>query len=270
MGKNGNISTMQAKSEASGEDLNTNRILAIVGSYALMFGVFATLFTWNIIPGIILTTIMAIIGYYVLVPKEINARYFRYGLAQRHSFMSAVTQIFGEGNNANVTVETALRNSLVDLYGEFKQNVEGLISVIGENGNGHKTHVAFLRMYRKYAGDIWFTNFLEQLETTEDEGVVNADAFHDLMKNADALFDNQFKYRREKKHQKSLFFWTNVAILGSIFVIPCEGFGINNYINIYASTWVGWLISIIYIAYMILCYYLLYKYYYDESITSIK
>lgn len=267
---NSNIEAMQAKEQAQGESLNGNKIFSIVGMLAIVIGALAMMLTWNIIIGIVVGALMGIVGYYRLVPEEINARYFYYGLAQRHSFMSAVTQIFGGGHNSGVTVQSALRGSLTDLRGVFKQNIESLISVIGENGAGHKTHEAFDRLYKHYAGDIWFIDFLEQLETTEDEGVVNADAFHDIMKNANAQFDNQYKYRRIKNARKNAFVITEVLIILAILIIPIKGFGIDNFKSIYAPTGIGYVVTALYLAYTLFTYHLMYKHYYDESITSLK
>lgn len=269
MAKNRTINNMAAEEAAYGKKLTTGKVATVAFPYVALFTGLALFMYWSLIPGVIVLILSSIIAYYSIAKRTFDARYYRRAANQRHQFISMVTQIFGNGKNKNMTVLKALQMANKDQWGEFKQDIEKLISVISENGHNNETHKAFEKLRGKYSDDPWFVNFTEQLETANESGIANTDSFHDTLFHSNQLFDEMRTYINQRNHCKNEVYGLGVAILIACYLLA-NMFGIGNFVRMYAHSIFGWVVSTLFIIGMFFIFRKMYQYYFDESLTSVK
>lgn len=259
------INDLEAKEEAYGHKLTNGTIIKIVLSNAFFWLILGIVLYANIWLALLTFLIGCLWVYYNVVSREISTRYYRRGLVERNHFLNSVVQLM---SSPNATVTSAMREAAERANGEFQQDLKKLLSVMLTAESQNKIHEAFNTIIDKYSDDILFCQFMVQLETADQENVINDQMFQLIKDNHNDLFNKQKEYTNLKNNQKK-----EMLILILMTIVVCcllaVCFGLNNYIKTYAHSIIGLSCSTVYMIIYAFVTAKFFKYYYDESITTI-
>lgn len=260
-----NIADLQAKEEAYGYRLTKSKIAGIILPYSLSIGAFAYILYSNLIIALILVAISAITVYLKIVPQEIQVQYYRRGLQQRNRCLNIITQSMTSPEN---TVYESMKQAAIRMNGEFKQDLQEVIAVMVTSEDDEPVHQAFNKIEEKYADDVVFTQYFEQLETAQFEGNLSPEIFQDLSNYHNQTYEKQQAYIAQRKKRKKEVF-TITAIVFGLCVTLAVSNGYDNYRTTFSYSIIGIIASSIFMVVYIFVLMKFFKAYYDESITTV-
>lgn len=257
---------LRAKQEAYGGNLDRKEVFKIVLPYMLVYGISSGLLFWKCwLWIIILTLIGAILGFVVLVPPNVSINYYRAGLAQRHLFINSMTQAI---SSKSQTMIHALHIAQLGLHGEFKQDLSRLESTLQNNGPDDPAPIAaFEKIRTKYHEDTYFCQYMEQIQSGFQSGQMDQQTCDDIEQFHNSLFDQQQDYA-EKRHSMMRAEYGFLLLMVIMFWLIVVTFGWSNYMQIYAQSVPGHLISLIFIFILSVALGMAYKYDHDESLMT--
>lgn len=261
-----NIDELNAYQVAYGDPLGYKDYFKFIGlpGLALAGLSFIIMYTWWF--SLIMATIGGIYGVKVVLPKSVDKRYQSLSFTQRNMFLNNMTQILtDEGKTINQALDTVRRRAT----GEFKEDLDQLQArVLGANEKQIQEAIKFLT--DKYEKDIIFIQYVEQLETAMIEGRTNIDTLKDIKNYHNDIKKKQQLYEREKDRRLNDLKNITIAMVGFVLAASLLLLGLDEYIRLFTSSWIGWITSLIFLFLQISFYSEFFTYYFDDSVTEIS
>lgn len=242
------------------EDYAVNVVLPACFGGAL---VFLLLNTWWL--ACLVGVVYAIYGYRVLLPQNIQRFYLHKAFDQRNRFMNNLTQLLAD---PSLSWFVALQRASERCEGEFRADLEQLLVHVQE-ASTYELGAFFRAFSDKYAKDVVFTLFVEQLETIALEGRTNIDMIRDIKTYHNQLRERTKHFVARKKRvidQLKLYLLMSGGIVGLFHVFPL---GFANYLHSFAYTPIGWVTSGLYMGALTWALHKSCVYFYDDEVMEV-
>lgn len=265
------LEELQAREDAYGHTLNTNKMVKIMAPYIIAMGAFAYILFVNFMFTGIVMVLSGIYAYLQILPREISVRYYRNAYAQRNQLITSFNQYLSDPTN---TLKYDLFCSCQHLRGEFKADMISLSSVVYYSTNKDEWHSAFRKVEDKYKDDTLFREFLEQIENSLIRDTKPRKTFLDITNNHTEMFQMQQEWIAIRaKHRKNFF-----VIVAFVFALvtsvafSSQGYSPQSFHNwevTYAHSWIGIGFSVVFMVLLMLITNGFFKLYYDEDLNYI-
>lgn len=265
------LEELQARDDAYGHTLNTNKMIRIMAPYVLAMGAFGYILFVNLMFTGIVMVLAGIYAYLNILPNEISVRYYRTAYEQRNQLISSFNQYL---SNPSITIKWDLYQSSKHLRGEFRADMLALCALIYETTDNKERHIAFQKVEDKYKDDTLFREFLEQVENSLIRDTKSRNTFHDITTNHDKMFQIQKDWIAIRgKHRKNFF-----VLLGFVLALvlsislSSQGYSpqsFHNWAITYAHSWIGIAFSIGFLICLSFITNGFFKLYYDEDLNYI-
>lgn len=259
-----NVAELNAYQVAYGKPLGSRDYMNYVGFPSLFMGIFSFALCYYWWVGLICALIGAFYGFKVIMPKCVKRNYELKSLYERNKFINNMTQILTDESK---TVTKALGIAKNRTHGELRKDIQILESRL-QGADKFQIAEAFADINEKYARDVIFTQYFEQLETAIAEGRNNADtmkqikSYHnDVKRKTDSFLKVKNGYLQD---MKQMIFIVAVFI-GSITF----SFGFSTFYDGFARSPIGWGFGGIYFLIMVHFLKSFFKHYFDDEIMSL-
>lgn len=259
------IKEMNAKEELYGRRMTAGKALRVILIYdavvlAFMFLLFDS--WWAMFIGAILG---AWYVYLAILPKQTQSRYEERGLDQRNRFINLVTQMLA---TKGTLVINTLKAAIDKVDGEFAADIRQLTAILMSSDDKAEKHAAWQKLGDKYADDVYFSLFIEALETAYNETDYNIQTFTVFKDSHNAMRLKQKDFVRAKKtvQQKMM------VMLGLAFIligVLAMSRGWANYVTLYAHNIVGNGFSVVFLAVLGFIMHRFFIKFYDNSVTTL-
>lgn len=259
------IKTMDAKEQLYGGRLTTSRVFRIIAGYEM--GVIAFTYILYGPNGIWPWMIgwMALAAWYIykkLLPRKIESDYQRRAENQRNRFINYVTQSM---TTKDASIIAALRNAVTKADGEFKDDLEALIAVMLSAQSWDESHAAFVHLQQKYDSDIYFTLFMEQVETVFHEDQYHIETFNTFKDSHNTVLTKEKEFIQKKREvKKNMIVMSGIGLLTNAICLMAPGY--TKYLNWYANATAGKIVSTLYMIAIALIINGFFKRFYDDDV----
>lgn len=217
---------------------------------------------WVMVPVVFM---YAFYGYRVLFPLNIQRFYLHKAYEQRNRFLNNLTQLLSD---QTLSWFVALQRASERCEGEFRSDLDDLLVRLHDASEVQR-HQFFKQFMTKYAHDVIFYLYMEQIETIACEGRTNIDMLRDIK-----TYHNQLRKRTKGfiERKKKLLAQVQVGVLlsslfiGVLHVVPL---GIDGYVTHFAYTPVGWITSGLYLVVLSFQLHQVLKSFYDDEIMEV-
>lgn len=263
------IQDLNAWEQAYGHQLSNGRRFQKILPYVLSVTAFATLLFWRLPITILAFIVSSILCWSSLLSKETYVSYVRASYSERNRIVNLLTQTLSGGD---ATLFNALKQTVPSMQGELKHEFQILAGLLARSATGDEIHDWFINEISKYRDDVIFGQYLEQLETMNQEGTYSVDTFINLSHYHNDLYQKQLAYITAKDNNKRDVFTIVVIVFGMLVFLAFLGMGQGNgwaqWVKLYAHSPAGNVISIIFLTIYAFIIKKFINIYYDESITT--
>lgn len=264
-----NIVAMNAKEELYGGHMTKARVFRMLIGWEIGIAIFAiTLYgpvvqhAWCVLAWML---IVAIYIYNVLIPRKIESDYQMRSQQERNRFINIVTQGMST-KNANML--SVLRRATRKAEGEFKDDLNALVAVLVSAPDYDEQHAAFERIIHKYADDIYFGLFMEQVETVYHESIYHIETFQTFEDSHNKLLLKQKEFIAQKREVQHIMFTMCGIAEFTIAATTIGAEGYKVYLSMYALSKAGMVVSTVYLIVLCLIVAKFYKNFYNNAVTS--
>ena len=259
------VAELNAFQVAYGKPLSYRDYGNYVGLPSLFMGLFSFALCYYWWVGVICAIIGAFYGMKVVMPKCVKRSYELRSLQERNKFINNMTQILTDERK---TVTKALSIAKERTKGELREDIQILESRL-QGADKFQIAEAFMDINEKYARDVVFTQYFEQLETAIYEGRNNADTMKQIKS-----YHNDVKRKTESflkikngylQDLKQMLFVVAVFIGAITF-----SFGFSTFYEGFAHSPIGWVFGGIYYLIMVSFLKSFFKHYFDDEIMSLE
>ncbi len=205
-------------------------------------------------------------GYAVLLPKNVLRFYEHQALIQRNRWMNNLTQLFSDGEMSWFQ-GIQLANQRTE--GAFREDLDQLLATLYDAPAKERSQ-AFQVFQKKYDKDVIFRMYLEQVEILALEGRHSIETLKDINHYHNQIKECQRQFVHQKKIIARQFLVYGTLILGILLLLQFFPLGFSVYYHAFASTWVGWITSGLF---LLTTWYLLARgtfYYFDDAVMEVK
>lgn len=261
-----NISDLQAMEQAYGNKLNSGKVITTLAPFVFIMTAMATILYVNFWVSLVVFVLSVWFGFAFILPSEISVNYFRKGMTERENCLAILTQAINDKQNSIVK---CLKIASEQATGEFKSQLDHLIVEMAIAAPHEEINAAFQKIIDIYSDDIPFAQYFEQLQTSYEKGTRDYRVFSSIAQNHSEIFEQEHRYLAKRNSWK-----TTVMVFVFVTFIPLitisQMLGFKKYVQTYAHSFIGISASTIFIVLFFFEMYRFYKYYYDESVTSLK
>lgn len=256
------ISALKSKYD---DALNRQDYFKYVIMPGLLVAIYGLITTYSWWVTLIMFFIGAFYGFRKILPAIVEQDYYYNALSARDSFCINMTQILSDPTR---TMPSALARSVDRTKGELKKDL--LVLQANVTGSSREQVIeAFANVREKYAEDISFTQYLEQLETIYLSGKIDLAPLKDISSQHQDIMKKQYQFQEYKdtswKGVKRLIIITVAIILVLEF-----SFGFKVSYEAYCRSIPGWITSAIYVSLILMNLVQFRKVYFDSDVMSIK
>ena len=259
------IQDLNAWEQAYGHQLtNTQRFRKIL-PYVLSITAFTELLFVRLPVTIAVFIISSMFCWASILSKETYVNYVRKSYSERNRTINLLSQALSGGD---ATLFTALKQTIPSMHGELRHEFQILAGLLARSARNDELHDWFVNEISKYRDDVIFGQYLEQLETMNQEGVYTVSTFLNLAHYHNNLYQKQVQYINAKEQNRREVFTIVGLVFGLILVLAIMVNKWSGWVRLYAHSPFGEVVSVIFaiIYFMIVKSFI--KYYYDESITT--
>jgi len=226
---------------------------------------FATLLFHNLIITVITGFFGAVYGFKVIMHYSITRSYQMNSLYERQKFINSLTQILTDDQKITLGA-IELANSRTK--GELNEDINILQARI-EGAHRSQIQHAFEALRQKYANDILFGQYLEQIETaltagraSDIETIKQQKTYHnDTVKNTEEFL------KIKEGHYAGIKLIT--GIIATLIVMVMFSFGFHVYHEALTRTIVGNIFGGVFYAILLFLMHSFYKIYFDDEVMSV-
>lgn len=259
------IQDLNAWEQAYGHQLSAPRRFRKILPYVISITAFTQLLFASLPLSILVFVLAALWCSASILPKETYIAYTRASYSERNRTINLLSQALSGGDT---TLFSALKQTLPAMNGELKHEFQILTGLLARSARNDELHDWFVNEISKYRDDVIFGQYLEQLETMNEEGTYTVDTFLNLAHYHNDLYQKQSLYIRAREEQRNAIFTVVVVVFVVILVIAMLVQGWGTWVKLFAHSMVGLFVGSAFVtiyAYIIVKFI---KYYYDESITT--
>lgn len=263
------IQDLNAWEQAYGHQLSNGRRFQKILPYVVSITAFATLMFWSLPISILVFAASSVLCWSSLLSKETYVSYVRASYSERNRIVNLLTQALSGGN---ATLFNALKETVPSMQGELKHEFQILSGLLARSATNDEIHDWFINEISKYRDDVIFGQYLEQLETMNQEGTYSVDTFINLSHYHNDLYQKQLAYIAAKDNHKREVFVIVALVFFLIsflaFIGMGQGHGWSQWVKLYAHSVAGNLFSITFLSIYAFIIRKFINIYYDESITT--
>lgn len=259
------IQDLNAWEQAYGHQLSNTRRFQKILPYVLSITAFAELLFVRLPVTIAAFVLSSIFCWSAILSKETYVSYVRHSYSERNRTINLLSQALSGGD---ATLFNALKQTIPAMHGELKHEFQILAGLLARSARNDELHDWFMNEISKYRDDVIFGQYLEQLETMNQEGVYTVATFLNLAHYHNNLYQKQVQYINAKEQNRREVFTIVALVFALILVLAVMVDKWKGWVNLYAHSLFGEVISIIFAIVYVLIIRNFIKYYYDESITT--
>lgn len=256
---------LQALKMAYGAPLTYMDYIKYASAPSILFGSLMFYLTYNLFWGLAVAAFGVYFGVVILLPKAIRQTYIIKSFNERDRFMNLVTQQMSDRTKIPKQV---LERVVSRLEGELKDDFFPVTARIANGATSQEIGEMLTALQNKYAEDVIFSQFLEQMETNFTTGVDNISTLQDLNEYHTEIKKRRDEFLRFKKKRIR----ENVQLVALCYaLITALQFaqGDNSiYVQSFANNIVGKIVSLIYVGILIASCNGLQKAYFDDDIMG--
>lgn len=265
MAKKGmSIKEMDAMEQLYGSRLTKGRVFRIIAGYEIGVILFTYILYGPNRPWWIFSW-MIVAAWYIkakLLPRKIENDYQRRAENQRNRFINYVTQSM---TTTGTNIIEAIRNAANKADGEFKSDLESLIAIMLSAQSFDESHAAFVKIQKKYSSDIYFTLFMEQVETVFHESIYHIETFNTFKDSHNTVLTKEKEFIQKKRDvQHNMITMCGISCFTNAVCLMAPGY--DKYLSVYANTIPGAVVSTIYMIALAIIINGFYKRFYDDDV----
>lgn len=260
------IQELDAIEELYGGRFTKSKLWRLLSMYSIIPLAFGMLLYRNIFYTGIWVIITCIYVFVKVIPGCVKSEYNMKAHNERNRVINVITQALTSGNPS---VKHGIKMAVDNTNGELHHDMNTLYAKLLGDATPEATHKAFLDLRKKYADDIYFGLFLEQLEVGLGKAHPDTRTLIVFRDSHNAEFGNVKKFRARKRDQLKMV----VTMLGMSFgtcVLAAVAFTYSKFVKLYNHSLAGFIITTCFmtVLFMILNHFV--NLYQDDSINSIK
>lgn len=260
------VQDLNAWEQAYGHQLTSTGRYRKILPYVLSITAYGEILFARLPITIVLFLISSVICWSSILAKETYVSYIRASYSERNRIVNMISQALSGGD---ATLFSALKQTIPSMNGELKHEFQLLLGLIARSARNDELHDWFVNEISKYREDVIFGQYLEQLETMNQEGVYTVDTFMSLTHYHNDLYQKQLAYIHGKDEQKQAVFTIVAIVFGLLCVMAFAVKGWSGWIKMYCYNPAGKVASVIFIIIYACLIKRFIKIYYDESVTTI-
>ena len=259
------IQDLNAWEQAYGHQLSNTRRFRKIFPYVFSITAFTQLLFARLPLSVLVFVLSTIWCASSILPKETYISYTRASYSERNRTINLLSQALSGGDT---TLFSALKQTLPAMNGELKHEFQILTGLLARSARNDELHDWFVNEISKYRDDVIFGQYLEQLETMNEEGTYTVDTFLNLAHYHNDLYQKQAGYIRAREEQRNAIFTVVLVVFIVILVIAFMVQGWGTWVKLFAHSLVGLVVGSLFSLIYVVIIKKFIKYYYDESITS--
>lgn len=248
-----------------GEPLNRDDYIKYVVSVGVLCMAYGVVTTYYWFVAVILFVLGCLYGYRKVLPSVIEQDYFMNSMNERDVFIVNMTQILSDKSK---TINSALQRASDRAKGELYNDLRVLLAKTA-SGTREEVHNAYKDIRDKYAQDMSFGQFMEQLETISLEGKSNLETLKELKSQHNSMVKKQNEFTLKKDES-----WKGVKRMvgiGLVAIVVMESaFGFKTSFEAYCRAPSGWITSLLFVGMTFYFLNAFRKIYFDDDIMSLK
>lgn len=231
--------------------------------FMLSIFVFALCYYWW--AALIAGLVAIVYTYFFVLPQNEKRDYDLKSFDERNKFVNNMTQLL---SNPEKTPLSCLKIAADRADGELKQELLSLqVSLM--DARSEEIKMAYDAFAKKYANDVMFDLFVEQLTTATIEGCSNLETIKDVKSYHNAVKKKQKTFMQKK--DREVFNYKFISVISFVLVLAISlSFGFEKFIEIYAHSIVGWICNSLYLALLSFFFISFRKRLIDDSVLEVK
>lgn len=261
---------LQAYDNAYGRQLSRKRKFLLSFEPGLFLAIIAAMMWLNPVISLIAFFAGYAYGYMSVMPKLVKTEYERDGLVQRHQMLSSLTQIL-LANKDTQPIAKSLEQTRRVLSGELADDLVSLNLVVLKHESTDSVHLAFKKLSDKYGDDMYFVQFLDQVESFALNGVIDDETLIKLNNQHTTLYEKTLAYDKIRQGAMSDARIMLSVVLGVGIMIEFVAVKMAKYEYFSKYFWhgmTGTVTGVMFIVMEVLIFKGFYKRYFDTSITT--
>lgn len=259
------IQDLNAWEQAYGHQLTNRRRFMKILPYVGSITAFTELLFVRLPVTITAFVLSTIFCWSAILSKETYVSYVRASYSERNRTINLLSQALSGGD---ATLFTALKQTIPAMHGELRHEFQILAGLLARSARNDELHDWFMNEISKYRDDVIFGQYLEQMETMNQEGVYTVSTFLNLAHYHNNLYQKQVEYINAKEQNRREVFTIVALVFALILVLAVMVDKWSGWVKLYAHSLFGEVVSCIFAFVYIMIVRSFVKYYYDESITT--
>lgn len=259
-----NIQTLTAYSGAYNRPINREEKFKFCSVHGMLFAFFATILFYHPLFSIFAFIVGYLYAQEVLLLRSVVREYENDLFMERNKFINSLTQ---QLPNPSKTLYQSLQATYERTNNlDFKKNLKELIDST-RDGDENDKEAAYTKFREVYEDDVFFSLFVEQLETISTEGKESFESLKAIKSYHNGVKKLRVLFVKKKEVVKSGY----KLILGLIaFVAIAMTIGVSFEIilNDFSRSPIGWISGGLFMIVSLRVYSIFYKKYYDDNITE--
>lgn len=263
------IEDLRAYDNAYGRKLTTGRQFKLSVEPAIILVIVATLMWMRPVMSVIFFVVGLTFGYFRIMPRQVRVEYEQSALEERHKAVSTMASAMTAGDKlpAYRILQRVSATTTGELHDDFMRLTAAVLSFESEGA----VHKAFVTMMDKYKGDVYFVQFLEQLETFALSSTMDIQTIEMLNDMHNTLVEKSIDYTRirEGSLQETRIMTGVVIALGVMMEFVAVKMATYKYfVQYFWHGMTGWITGALMIVLFSVIFYRFYNRYFDTSITE--
>ncbi|KPG70835.1 hypothetical protein [Enterococcus sp. RIT-PI-f] len=266
-----NIEELHALNSAYGQRLSGKDLIFLIGYPAFIIGglVFLMTYVWWAVVIAVLSGLY--LGYKIILPQTVARRYETQSFLARNKFLTLMTQVMEDHSR---TVDQSLQMVAKRLDGELQIELSQLIAALNVGSDPQRVSELLKALGQKYRTDLFFGQYLDQLETILQEGKENVEALQEILTYHNKVLEKMNEFRRIKDTLWAGVKIMTIAFLGMILLMHAASYimtgNLDQYIQGFAHHFIGYTIAAICSVSFFFIFKKFFRDYFDDSVTELE
>lgn len=263
------IETLRAIDRAYGRKLTRGRQFVLSLEPGIILAVLATLMWMRPLMTVVFFVIGLLYGYFSVMPREVRVQYENDALYERHKALSTLTGALSA--NDNLPAYRVLSRVASTTTGELHEDFIKLTAKVVQFEDSKVIHESFDEIYKKYRDDVYFVQYMEQLEAYTVDSILDLETIEMLNDMHNTLYEKSEGYRRVRENalKETRIMMTVVFALGVFMEFIAVKMATAEYFTRYFWHGVaGWVTGGLMIVMFAIIMIRFYKRYFDTSVTE--
>ncbi|WP_241761371.1 hypothetical protein [Enterococcus casseliflavus] len=225
-----NLDELHALNSAYGERLSGKDLIFLIGYPAFIIGGLVFLMTYLWWAVVIAAFAGGYLGYRIILPMTVERRYETQSFLARNKFLTLMTQVMEDQTR---TVDQSLQLVVKRLDGELARELTQLIAALNVGSDPQRVSALLKELGERYSADLFFGQYLDQLETILQEGKENVEVLQDIFTYHNKVLEKMNEFRKIKDSLLSGVKIMTIAFLLLILLMHGASYMMNGNLDQY-------------------------------------